>query len=155
MRTIFKFWLVVMVAGLVVGCAGRGPIVDHSEVYLKHAGDPVAQIRFERVRNWRPVGREHIVIDFSARGDYLIELGRECHSRLHANPRLRIDSHNPRVLDVTDRIIVDEVHRCRIREMRRVDMQAVRAELADVDKDVEEGEVEIPPEDGDQESGGT
>ena len=148
MKASVRLCMILGVVGLMAACAGRGATVDHSEVYLKHAGEPVSQVRFERVRSWRTVSREMILINFGARGEYLIELGQECHSRLHANPRMRLDSRQPNVLDVTDWIVVDQVHRCRILSIRRVDMSEVRSELANVDDGVIEGEMETAPPEG-------
>lgn len=144
-----RFWWMAIVVGVLVGCAGRGPVVDHSEIYMKHASDPVPRVRYERIRGWQPVGREMVMMDFGARGQYLFELSRECHSRLHTTLTLHLDNYQPRVIDITDRIIIDEVHRCRIMNMWPVDLRAVRDELATRDEGVIERGVETAHPDDD------
>lgn len=136
-----RFWVVVTIAALIAGCAARGPVVDQTDVYMKHAGEPVPRVRYSSIRNWRPVGREMIMMDFGARGQYLFELSQECHSSIQNTLTVQLDTYQSRVIDITDRIIIDEVHRCRIINMRPVDMRAVRDELAGLD-DEAVGEVE-------------
>ena len=125
-----RLWMIVIMAGLLAGCAARGPVVDHSDDYMRHAGNPVTQVRYSSIRNWRAVGSEMIMMDFGARGQYLFELSPECHSRFNTGLKIGVDSYRSNVIDTSDRIIIDEVHRCRIMSIRSVDMSAVREDLA-------------------------
>ena len=136
---------VFILAGLLAACASQGDVIenDSSDAFIKHAGDPVSQIRYIRIRGWQPVGRDKFMIDFGAREQYLIEVSHECHGRMYGSASLGIVNYQPRVIDRTDRIVIDDLHRCRIMEMWPVDYQAVREELATVDDDLTKRQVAV------------
>jgi hypothetical protein len=151
----FRNVILLITAGLLAGCAGRGAVVDHSEIYMRHAGDPVPRIRYHQVRSWRPVSGDMIAMDFGGRGGYLFELSPECHSRFRSGLTIRLDTYMDGIIDIGDRIIVEDVHRCRILSMRPVDIRAAREELAAGVDEADSGAVESAKREGDQESGGT
>ncbi|MGY6629877.1 MAG: DUF6491 family protein [Wenzhouxiangella sp.] len=122
--------LILMVL-LLAACAGRQTADQRSgEVYLRHAGSEVEQVRYASVRGWQPVGDEAILLDLAGRGDYLLTLSADCHFDLRFSPRIALDTQLRGVLTRFDRVIVNN-NRCRILSIRPVDMDAVRADLAE------------------------
>ena len=119
---------------LVAACAGRQTAEQRSgEVYFRHAGSEVEQVRYASVRGWQPVGDEAVLLDLAGRGHYLLTLSANCHTDIRFTNNLRLDTQLRGVLTRFDRVIVRD-NLCRIQSIRPVDMDAVRADLAEQDE---------------------
>jgi hypothetical protein len=122
------FWLSMLVL-LLSACAGPGPREEGpGEVYLRHAGMTVDQVRYSSVRGWQPVGDEAVLVDFGVRGHYLFELSPNCHFEVRSAPSLRFETSLRGVVNNFDHVFVGS-ERCNIVRIRQVDYAAARAEL--------------------------
>ncbi len=125
---------VALLMFVLAACAGRQTVDQRSgEVYFRHAGNEVEQVRYASIRGWQAVGDDSILLDLAGRGRYLFTLSANCHSDIRFTNSIRLDAQLRGVLTRFDRIIVSG-NRCRIQSIRPVDMEAVRADLAERDE---------------------
>lgn len=111
------------------GCATSAPPDQISgELFYRHASDPVRQIRFANLVDWRPVGSEAVLVRFEAHRYYLFEVTGACHIDLRHSHRLSLRNQTPNQINTFDSIVLDG-QQCRIKEIRPVDYEAVQAEL--------------------------
>ena len=139
---------------LVTACATRQTADQRSgEIYLRHAGGEVQQVRFSSIIGWQPVGNDSLLLSLGARGDYLLQISPECHFDLRSSPRIGLDSQLRGVLTRFDRVLVG-CNRCRIHSIRPVDMDAVNEELRLAREASADGGLRPVDTDNDQDSSG-
>ncbi|MGY6587627.1 MAG: DUF6491 family protein [Wenzhouxiangella sp.] len=125
---------IFMMVVLLAACAGRQTAEQRSgEVYFRHAGSEVEQVRYASVRGWQPVGDEAVLLDLAGRGHYLLTLSANCHSDIRFTNNLRLNTQLRGVLTRFDQVTIMG-NQCRIQSIRPVDMEAVRADLAERDE---------------------
>lgn len=148
----------LLIAGLLIACAAPGErqreLERTGEIYARHAGDRVEHVLFSGVRNWRPAGREGVVVEFSGRRHYLLGLTAPCDFEIQYAVRLRLINAQPNLLTRFDRVRVGG-ETCRITSIRPVNMEEVREELEQSDLDEPRTSSGIVVEQTDQDSGGT
>ncbi len=142
---------------LLAGCAAqeRRPTLEQiEEVYLRHAGSDAHSVFFSNIRGWRPAGVRMLVIEFGPRRDYLVELTPPCEMNLRFEPVIRVINTQRGILSRFDSIQVGR-DVCRIVSLRRIDMDAVRADLEQLRLETPGVNERISEEPADQDSGGT
>ena len=113
-----------------------------------HAGDATARATFGRFRDWTPVTRNSLVIE-TRRGDYyLVDL--QASARCDFRPKfvrsLDIGQRRGRMVSLAsgDTIRIDGEYRCRIRQIRPLDMDGAREAIGQLEtyrlESEEEGE---------------
>ena len=124
------------VALLLAGCMSGGP--THAQklaAYQAHAGAPIRQIRYSNPIGWEEVDDEHILLTMRPRESYLMRLSGPCMDFNAGSPVLLVSSTAGYVASGFDRVSVSTGASnltCRIEEIRRVDVQGVRAAEAEV-----------------------
>lgn len=119
--------LVVLLVAL-SGCAA-GRYVNEAEIFERHAGEPVNDIRLFHLRNWRPLNEDTLMLSSRQDDHYLVDLAPPCGGNLRSARRVAIPGRT-RVgrLTLFDDLLVDG-RRCRIMRMRRVDYAAAQEEI--------------------------
>jgi hypothetical protein len=125
-----KLCVILLASAFLAACASSAPREKSGEIYERHAGMAVHEVRYSSIRSWQTAGSDSILIDFGARGQYLFTLGPECHYELHVRPTLGLDTRMKNVVTRLDRVVVGS-ERCHIVSIRPVDMKAVNAEMAE------------------------
>jgi hypothetical protein len=121
--------LILACAALLAACAAvkrdEGP--TQLEHYLAFAGEPIDRFNYpQRLRSWRPIGRDHLLVVTGTDRGYLLAVTPGC-----------VGLQTSRTIAITTRATtmyvssgVDEVRverdRCRIIEIRPVDMARMR-----------------------------
>ena len=125
-------WWILPIAALASACAGIPK--DDGEVsaldrYLAHAGEPVDRFTFpQRIRGWQAVDREHLLVRVGPREAYLLRTGGPCVG-LQNSRRIGLTSQLGRTTVTSGRDeIVLEHDRCRITEIRPLDLDRLRAD---------------------------
>lgn len=130
-----KFILTIVLASSLMACAGQQERAERpGEVFARHAGDSVSQVRYSSVRGWQPVGDEAVLIDFGARGHYLFELGVNCHYEIRSAASMQLITSMRSTVNTFDHIRIGS-ERCNIVRIRPVDYEAARAEMRDGDQE--------------------
>lgn len=127
-----KAWWILFLAVGVTACAGipreQGG-VSALDRYLAYAGDPVDRINYpHRLRGWHPIDREHLYIRTEPTTTYMLTVTGGCIG-LMTTHRLGITTQAGRTVVTSG---LDEVRvekdRCRIVEIRPLDIDRMRAE---------------------------
>jgi hypothetical protein len=122
---------VLALALLSAGCAAnaeRQQMQDEElAVYLRHAGEPIDQIRSFRYIGWQPVGDNSLLLEARLNDWYLIEVGGPCLGLAFART-IGFRNQMNTLQAKFDHIIVDREH-CQIAAIRPVDYKAARAEF--------------------------
>lgn len=137
-------------------CAASGEQRDRADeqaIYEQHAGASESWVRYTSVRNWWSVGFHSVVFELDRSRHYLVTLVGACGLDLDSSPTLKVVGSRRNVLSEFDRVIV-RGQPCQIQSIRRLDIDAVNAEL-DEDADERETGGEVEVEIDDQSSGGT
>ena len=109
-------WLVVL--ALLAGCAAPAPVSGPGAPDpIRFAEDAVDDVRFVRLIEWRPVGRDHVVLRFDRNRYFLIEPMNPCFADLREADGLRLVQSVPNRLNINDRLLIDG-RECRIVSMR-------------------------------------
>lgn len=117
----------VMATVLAAACAGSAERADES-VYLDHAGEPVSQVRFMRLIDWRVAGDDLVALRAGGDRHFLVRVAPPCPAELRFATRLAVLNRMPNLLATFDRLRLDDTE-CNITEIREYDRDAVRAVL--------------------------
>jgi hypothetical protein len=110
-------------------CAGN-PIsdTDRLALYLGHAGAPVKQVRYVDPIGWDRVDDQHVVLEMRPNESWLLALAGPCLNWGSGSPFLKVSTANGLTLTPFDKVIVPGSQiSCQIREIRPLDIKAVRA----------------------------
>ena len=144
-----RFVLIVLVVLITAGCAAQVPReVRTGEIYTRHAAEEETRsVMFAFVRSWRRVGDDAVLIEFNRDRHFLFEVEARCRQEIPFARSIALVTSTRSRVDRFDRIRVGS-EECRITSIREVDMQAVRADLAELDQRVEDGRLTIDAEVG-------
>ena len=147
--------LMLLMSALVAACAASGEPresdrFDEMAVYERHAGSAESWVRYTSIRNWWSVGDHSVVFEMGGSRYYLVDLFGACGLDLDRAVTLRLVGTRRKVLDEFDRVIVNG-RSCQVRSIRRLDYEALEAELESLPDKRDELQVETE----DQSSGGT
>lgn len=151
-----KFMIILMTT-VVSACAASGDQRDRFEeiaVYERHAGAAESWVRYTSIRNWWSAGFHSVVFEVGGPRHYLVELIGACDLDLDSAVTLRLHTSRRNVLSEFDDVVVGG-RTCQIRSIRRLDYEAVKAELEAEGESVPDKQGEISVESGAQPSGGT
>lgn len=110
-------------------CAGN-PIsdTDRLALYQAHAGAPVRQVRYVDPIGWNRVDDQHVVLEMRPNESWLLTLAGPCLNWGSGSPFLKVSTANGLTLTPFDKVIVPGSQiSCQIREIRPLDIKAVRA----------------------------
>ena len=122
---------VLLACGL-AACATTAPRDDGAAslaLYEAHAGPPVSQFHyFGRAMGWQRVDSSHVLVDMKPRESWLLRVSPSCLDWGSGAPTMGLTSRNGLVVAGFDQVLVEGATMgCRIEQIRRVDMKAVRA----------------------------
>lgn len=120
-------WLLIGFA--LASCASSGPRErDEAALtrYRAHAGEPVSSFHLRLMREWASLGRTHLAVYTGVNEAWLIEVEQPCQGLDFARA-VQLSSSGSRVYAKFDTVRFDE-QVCRIREIRPVDVRAMKAE---------------------------
>jgi hypothetical protein len=123
-------WWILSLAALVTACAGvprDDAAVSPLERYMAYAGEPVDRFTYpQRLRSWRPVDRQHLMVQSGVGRFYLLAVEPGCIG-LQQSHRLAFTSNVARstVSSGFDEIRLER-DRCRITEIRPLDYDRMR-----------------------------
>jgi hypothetical protein len=132
-RSTMRTFALLAAAMLAAGCATNPAERDAAQLalYRAHAGAPVDSFSYlGRISSWTPLGSEALVVWTTPSRAWLLDVDGPCHELAYA-PAVQLSSSAGRVhtrfdsvtpLSSTDRHVIP----CRIREIRRVDVPALR-----------------------------
>lgn len=125
-------WLLTLLFTLMAAGCATSRFLEEAEIYERHAGDPVPEIRFMRLRDWRPVSADLLMIRTQGNEYYLVEPELPCAGHVRFTRTLVIPQSTGHVnLTPLDDLTLDG-QRCRIRSLRALDYKGVQADLAEV-----------------------
>lgn len=126
MKSIFPLLAAVALAG----CATPGPSDGgRLELYMRHAGEPVNQIRYRDAMGWERIDGTHVVLSMRPRESWLLRLPESCLDWGGGSPFLAVSSQTGWLLSKFDSVQVSgSPVTCRIEEIRPVDIPGVRAD---------------------------
>ncbi|MCK7594070.1 DUF6491 family protein [Pseudomarimonas salicorniae] len=120
--------LLVLSCTLLWACSSTPPL-QRMEARLAEiesvAGEPVESFHFWRLDRWEPLGRKHVAVWTQIDKAWLIEVREPCFGLDYATS-IGLSSTGQRVFQNFDVVHVD-TQRCRIAEIRPVDVRALRA----------------------------
>ena len=124
-----KVLMVVIATALLASCASTSiPEAARLALIQSHAGEPVKQIRYADPMGWDRVDAQHVLLDIRPRETWLLTLTGGCLDWGSSSPLLRVSSTTGFLLGKFDSVnLVGSPMKCRIDEIRPVDMNAVRA----------------------------
>lgn len=127
-----RMLLMVVAAALAMGgCAtNRLSDADRLEIYRAHAGEPVQSFRyFTALEGWTPLGDEALAVWARPNDVYLLELSGSCPGLDFASA-INVTSQMGTVYARFDKVVVLDRNApaipCQIREIRPVDIKAIR-----------------------------
>lgn len=123
--------LVLLTATLLAACATSGERqrfgAQELEIYTRHAGAPVDQIRSFRLISWQPVSDFTLLLEARLNDWYLIEVDGPCSGLPWAN-RIGFNQTMNALQARFDSVVVEGLP-CRIRTIRPVDRRAAQEEI--------------------------
>lgn len=149
--------LMILMPILIAACAASGEPRDRAEemaVYERHAGATKSWVRYTNIRNWWAAGYHSVVFEMDRSRHYLVKLIGPCDLELGSAISMRLVNSRRNVLSEFDRVDV-RGQSCQIQSIRRLDFEAVKAELEDKDGSLPDGQGSLEAETEDQSSGGT
>lgn len=81
------------------------------------AAEPVDEVRFASLIEWRPIDRDHLMLRFDRNRYVLVEPMNPCFADLREAEGLRLVQSVPNRLNISDRLLIDG-RECRITSMR-------------------------------------
>ena len=123
--------LSVLLAVLLAGCASPGPAerqMRRLQLVQDVVGEPVESFHFWRLDRWEPLGREHVAVWTRLDTAYLIRVRQPC-SGLEYATTIGLSSTGQRVYQRFDDVFFEQ-QRCRIDEIRPIDVKALKAATA-------------------------
>ena len=125
-----RFVLALSICSLLLaGCATTSPREREEAAlarYIAHAGEPVSSFHLRLMREWVSLGRTHLAVYTSVNEAWLLEIEQPCHGLDFARA-VQLTSTGSRVYSKFDTVRFDQ-QICRIREIRKVDARAMKAE---------------------------
>lgn len=115
-------------AALAAGCATTPNRIKSDEAlerYLAYAGEPVREFTAFRLQSWQPLGRDKLMLWTGVNDAYLVTVWETCRDLQFANS-IRVRNTGSSV-STFDSIQVGR-DRCRIEEIRPVDIRRMKAE---------------------------
>jgi hypothetical protein len=94
--------------------------------YSAHAGEPVSSFHLRLMREWVSLGNTHLAVYTSVNEAWLLEVEQPCHG-LDFSRAVQLTSTGSRVYSKFDSVRFEH-QICRIREIRKVDVRAMKAE---------------------------
>lgn len=94
--------------------------------YSAHAGEPVSSFHLRLMREWVSLGSTHLAVYTSVNEAWLLEVEQPCHG-LDFTRAVQLTSTGSRVYSRFDSVRFEH-QICRIREIRKVDVRAMKAE---------------------------
>ena len=124
----FRLFLAASIAALLAACATtRMSDAETLAMYRAHAGEPLRTIRYYDPVSWEEVDKDHLLLTMRPREVYLVRISGPCLDWGGSAPTIAISSQAGFVSAGFDRVTVPGVPAgCRIEEIRRVDIAAVR-----------------------------
>lgn len=113
---------------LLAGCASPGPAEREARrlaLISDVAGEPVESFHFWRLDRWESLGREHVMVWTRLDRAFLLRIDRPCPGLQFATT-IGLSSSGQRVYQRFDAVLF-EGQRCRIAEIRPVDIKALKA----------------------------
>ena len=107
----------------------RGSDASQLAAYEPYLLPPVKSIRYLQARNWEKITDRHVLMETRPNEQYLLKLDGPCMQFSNGSPSLIVDAHITGMLSVgSDRIgTMDSPMRCLIREIRPLDLAAMKA----------------------------
>jgi len=126
-----RIFSVFLLVSVLAGCASTADTdLRVSDIYKRHASDETVNgVRYTAVRSWRPVSDEGVLIEFNGNRHFLFALAGACRSEIQFAPTLVFSSTPVNRLDQFDRIALNG-RWCQIQDIRKVDFEAVEADVA-------------------------
>jgi hypothetical protein len=126
-----KIALVALLAASVLGgCATTNRMSDAERLalYSAHAGAPVRDIRYTDPISWEKIDDHHMLLTMRPSEAWLLRIGGPCLAWGGSSPTIIIDNSLNQLSAGFDNISVPGLSaKCRIEEIRPVDVAAVRA----------------------------
>lgn len=127
----YSRWLATVAAALALAACGAPVAPDEApRPWLEYAGEPVQSVRYARLVDWRPLGRDTVMIRFEGRRFYTVRVRQPCIAHTREADRLGIDTAGDRLLRENDSILLDD-HSCLAGEIRPLDWGAYTAAKAE------------------------
>jgi hypothetical protein len=115
-------------ASLAACATNRMNDTDRLALYQAHAGEPVRQIRNTNAMGWDRIDDQHVVLEMRPNESWLLTLAGPCLDWGSGSPFLKVSTANGLTLTPFDKVIVPGSQiSCQIREIRPLDIKAVRA----------------------------
>ncbi|GIX35705.1 MAG: hypothetical protein KatS3mg126_1484 [Lysobacteraceae bacterium] len=127
MMPIHRTWIAAMLAALLAGCAATGAaqrMATRLAEVESVAGSPVESFHFWDLHSWQPLGPRDLLVQTRVDEGWLIRVDEPC-SGLEFATRIGLSSSQQRVYARFDEVLFER-QRCRIREIRPVDLKALR-----------------------------
>jgi len=125
---VFTSFLSLAMAMALGACSNPGPL-KRMEARLAEvesvSGEPVKSFHFWRLDSWEPLGRKHVLVHTQINEGWLLGIDEPCPG-LEFAVGIGLSSTNNRVYGRFDDVLFDD-QRCRISEIRPVDVKALRA----------------------------
>ena len=120
----------LLAASVLGGCASTPRMSDAQRLalYSAHAGAPVRDIRYTDPISWEKIDDHHMLLTMRPSEAWLLRIGGPCLSWGGSSPTIIIDNSLNQLSAGFDNISVPGLSaKCRIEEIRPVDVAAVRA----------------------------
>ncbi|MFC7301235.1 DUF6491 family protein [Cognatiluteimonas weifangensis] len=122
------FAIVLLLSLAACASTGRMSEADKLALYSSHAGAPVRDIRYSNPVGWDKVDDQHLLLTMRPSEVWLLRISGPCLDWGGASPTILISAQTGRLSAGFDRIrTAESPASCRIEEIRRVDIAAVRA----------------------------
>lgn len=125
----FRFLVSCSLCLALAACASTSPREREEAAlarYSAHAGEPVASFHLRLMREWVSLGGAHVAVYTGVNQAWLLELDQPCQG-LDFAQAIQLTSTGSRVYGKFDTVRFDH-QICRIREIRPVDVRAMKAE---------------------------
>lgn len=126
--SLFRILSATLLMSLLAACAGPGPL-KRMEARLVEvesvAAEPVESFHFWSLHSWEPLGRRHLLVHTRINEGWLLQVDEPCPG-LEFAINIGLSSSNNRVYQRFDTVNFEQ-QRCRIAEIRPVDVKALRA----------------------------
>ena len=115
------------VAIAAAACASSMPRAERLALYQSFAGEPVRQIRYFSPQGWEEVDDDHIVLSMRPSEVYLVRLSGPCLQYDNGAVAMAVTNTGGWIQNKFDYVSFGTGMRCRIEEMRPIDMAGLRA----------------------------
>lgn len=124
----WRLMVLLLCAALLVACSSPGPAERQArrlQLVQDVAGAPVESFHFWRLDRWEPLGRRHLAVWTRLDTAYLLQVDEPC-SGLEFTVTIGLSSTGQRVYQRFDDVFFEH-QRCRIAEIRPIDVKALKA----------------------------